>query len=117
MCLLCSNMIPPWRAQVIVENFSLQSEHLRNQDIPVEASKFFVFMGKLLIRSSVQQTKSIGKSRQGPLRGSLAWRKTKLLSLPAGTFKLGKKSPSLKPWVHLNCPSYKDGRDSEQMIH
>ena len=81
-------MIPPWRARVIVENFSLQSEHLRNQDVPVEASKFFVFMGKLLIRSSVQQTKSIGKSRQAPLRGSWAWKKTKLLSLPAGTFKL-----------------------------
>lgn len=66
MCLLYSNMIPPWRAQVIVENVSLQSEHLRNQDVPIEASKFFVFMGKLLIRSSVRQTKSIGKSKQAP---------------------------------------------------
>lgn len=51
----------------MVENLSLQSEHFRNQDVPIEASKFLVFMGKLLIRSSVQQTESFGKSKQAPL--------------------------------------------------
>lgn len=51
----------------MVENLSLQSEHFGNQDVPIEASKFLVFMGKLLIRSSVQQTESFGKSKQPPL--------------------------------------------------
>lgn len=64
----------------MVENLSLQSEHFGNQDVPIEASKFLVFMGKLLIRSSVQQTESFGKSKQPPLWGPLAWKKTKLLS-------------------------------------
>lgn len=111
MCSLCRNLTPPRRAQVIAKTVKSPVGAFQKPRCSDGSIQVLCVYGKAPIRSSVQKkntqnqtttTTNTQESAGFPERRLGMENKKRPISLLAGSFKQ-RKTPSLKPWIHVNC--------------